>query len=641
MKQYWYMLLADALLTFMAIIFSMMIRLEIVYPNRLLLSYYLRIIWPFILFAVVARPLIFLVAGIYNRIWRYAYTRDFVTFIVSSFVGSVILSITTLHVLNPLLMNSSFPRSLLVLEGIISLFLMGGLRVVLKMTERYPGDIDWHQTGIVAKRSALIVGAGSTGVNISRELMTNPQLGLHPVAFLDDDPKKIGMRIQNLTVFGPIARLSEIIPEKRVDEVIIAMPSAPSQTIENLKRVCLEMDTPFSIMPSLSSSMEHMEGQVDLSGSTLKLPMAMPDITSQEIQTVLKVMQSRNLSIGSQTVLLEKLVAEEAMASHAVAVTNGTSALHMCIVAAGIGPGDEVITSPFSFIASSNCILFERATPVFVDIDPETYNIDPAHVEAAITERTKAIVVVHVFGQPAHMDPIMDIAVRHNIIVIEDACEAIGAEYKGRRVGAIGKAGPYAFYPNKQMTTGEGAVLVTNDEEWAFLFRSLRNQGRDRFDGWLNHSRLGYNYRMSELNAAVGVVQIKRLDELLKKREDVAREYNRVLSGLDGVKPLSIADTTTRMSWFVYVIRLEKGIDRNRLINLLGEEGIPSRPYFMPIHLQPFYMERFGFKKGDFPVSEAAGDSVVALPFHNNMKKEEIELVRKALEKTIKKAGPG
>ncbi|MCX5815824.1 MAG: DegT/DnrJ/EryC1/StrS family aminotransferase [Proteobacteria bacterium] len=366
--------------------------------------------------------------------------------------------------------------------------------------------------------------------------------------------------------------------------------------------------------------------------------MAMPDITSEEIQAVLRVMQSRNLSIGSQTVTFEGLAAGEARAGHAIAVINGTSALHLCMVAAHIKPGDEVITSPFSFIASANCILFERAKPVFVDIDPVTLNMDAGRIETAITERTRAIIVVHVFGQPADIDPIMEIAERHNLIVIEDACEAIGAEYKGRRVGVIGRAGTYAFYPNKQMTSGEGAVLVTNDEDWANLFRSLRNQGRDKFDGWLNHSRLGYNYRMSELNAAVGVVQIRRLDELLRKRDNVAQEYNRILSRLESVSPLKIAPTTTRMSWFVYVVRLAPGISRDKIIILLAERGIPARPYFSPIHLQPFYREQFGFKPGDFPESEAAGESILALPFYTNMKVEEIEMVYKALREAIKAA---
>ena len=633
MKHYWYMILVDALLTFVSIIFSMMLRLEVVYPDRLLFSYYLRIIWPFIVFAMVLRPIVFYFSGIYKRIWRYAYTKDFIALAVSVLIGTVILSILSLLIIKPFWIRASFPRSLLILEAIISLFLLGGFRVILKMSERYPGDIDWKATGITPNKRVLIAGAGNTGVNISRELLTNPQLGLQPVAFIDDDPKKIGMKIQDLTVSGPLIRLDEVAKEKGIDEVIVAMPSAPAQILDNIKSLCQGVHIPFSMVSSFSSLIEQSDV---LPASALKVPMAMPDITSEEIQAVLRVMQSRNLSIGSQTVTFEKLAAGEANAAHAVAVINGTSALHLCMVAANIQPDDEVITSPFSFISSSNCILFERAKPVFVDIDPVTLNMDADRIESAITERTRAIIVVHVFGQPADMDPIMEIAAKYNLIVIEDSCEAIGAEYKGRRVGAIGKAGTYAFYPNKQMTSGEGAVLVTNDEEWANLFRSLRNQGRDKFDGWLNHSRLGFNYRMSELNAAVGVVQIRRLDGLLRKRDNVANEYNRILSNIENVSPLTIAPTTTRMSWFVYVVRLAPGISRDKTIVLLGEKGIPARPYFSPIHLQPFYRKQFGFKQGDFPETEAAGESIIALPFYANMKTEEIELVCNVLADSIK-----
>lgn len=633
MKHYWYMILVDALLTFVSIIFSMMLRLEVVYPDKLLFSYYLRIIWPFIVFAMVLRPIVFYFSGIYKRIWRYAYTKDFIALAVSVLIGTVILSILSLLIIKPFWIRASFPRSLLILEAIISLFLLGGFRVILKMSERYPGDIDWKATGITPNKRVLIAGAGNTGVNISRELLTNPQLGLQPVAFIDDDPKKIGMKIQDLTVSGPLIRLDEVAKEKGIDEVIVAMPSAPAQILDNIKSLCQGVHIPFSMVSSFSSLIEQSDV---LPASALKVPMAMPDITSEEIQAVLRVMQSRNLSIGSQTVTFEKLAAGEANAAHAVAVINGTSALHLCMVAANIQPDDEVITSPFSFISSSNCILFERAKPVFVDIDPVTLNMDAGRIESAITERTRAIIVVHVFGQPADMDPIMEIAAKYNLIVIEDSCEAIGAEYKGRRVGAIGKAGTYAFYPNKQMTSGEGAVLVTNDEEWANLFRSLRNQGRDKFDGWLNHSRLGFNYRMSELNAAVGVVQIRRLDGLLRKRDNVANEYNRILSNIENVSPLTIAPTTTRMSWFVYVVRLAPGISRDKTIVLLGEKGIPARPYFSPIHLQPFYRKQFGFKQGDFPETEAAGESIIALPFYANMKTEEIELVCNVLADSIK-----
>ncbi len=636
MIRYWYMLLADSLLTAAAIVFAMMIRLEIFYPDYFLFSRHLRTIWPFIILAMVLRPLIFYFSGIYQRMWRYATTRDFFRLVVAVGIGSLVLSLIMLLLLRPLLITS-FPRSLLILEGLLSVFFLGGLRVILKVSENYADEIDWKKVDIKPARRALIVGAGNTGVNLAREFIDNPQLGTQPVAFVDDDQKKIGRKTHGLDVFGPLVALADIVHKMNVDEVIIAIPNAPAQTIQNIKNMCHAISIPFSIA-SAPASLLSQEELLAGSASSLRLPMSMPDITTKEIQNVIRVMQSRNLSIGSQTVMLEDLIAAECNMKHAVAVVNGTAALHMCIVAAGIQPGDEVITTPFSFVSSANCILYERATPVFVDIEPATLGIDPGRIEEAITERTKAIVVVHVFGQPSDMDPIMEIAARHNLVVIEDACEAIGAEYKGKKAGAIGKAGTFAFYPNKQITTGEGAMIVTNDEEWSHLFRSLRNQGRDKFDGWLNHSRLGYNYRMSELNAAVGVIQIKRLNELLSKRSAVADEYNRTISGIGGAAPLAIAPTTTRMSWFVYVVRFDPDIDRDRMVNLLAEKGVPSRPYFFPIHLQPFYRKMFGFKPGDFPRSEAAGASILALPFHANMKKEEIEVVCKALADTIPQA---
>ncbi len=634
MVRYWYMIVADMLLTLASIVFGLMLRLEVINPGNSLFSHYFRSIWPYTVLAIIIRPVFLYYTGMYRRIWRYATTRDFIMFAGSVVAGSLVLFFVTLSAFTPYLIPV-FPRSLYILEGIISVMLLGGLRVLIKASQRYSGDIDWKKTGIVTKRRVLIVGAGSSGVNIAKELKNNPYLGLQPVAFLDDDPKKIGMRTQGLRIFGPLIKLADMVREHNVDEVIIAIPSAAEQTMKNLQYMCRNISIACTTMPSLSSVIDSGAELGDMPASSLMLPMSMPDITAEEIQAVVQVMQSRNLSIGAQTLEFERLIAVEAKAKHAVAVTNGTSALHLCIIAAGIGVGDEVITTPFSFISSANCILHEKATPVFVDIDPLSLNIDPIKIEAAITERTKAILVVHVFGQPADMDPILEIAGKYNLVVIEDACEAIGAEYKGRRVGTIGKAGTFAFYPNKQMTTGEGAALVTNDDEWANLFRSLRNQGRDKFDGWLNHSRLGYNYRMSELNAAVGVVQLKRLDDLLSKRDVVAHQYNEILSSLGEATPLTVVTTTTRMSWFVYVLRFIPGINRNLVIEDMAKSGIPTRPYFTPIHLQPFYRERFGFKPGDFPESEAAGDSIIALPFHTNMKVEEIEVVHKALKHVL------
>ncbi len=633
------MILADMLLTILAIIIGLMLRLEVFYIGQPLFGYFLRIIWPYILLSAIVHPLVFYFTGIYSHIWRYATTNDFLRMTFSVLLGTLIMVPLTLLFLFPRYMIT-FPRSLFILEGVFSLIFLGGVRVILMLTERYSGDINWRAVNLPPSRRALIVGAGAAGAQMIRELTTNPQLGLKPVATLDDDVHKIGRRIRGLPIYGPLANLSNAIQRYEVDEVVIAMPSAPAQTLQTIRTVCQSLNIPCSAMPSLGSFiLDSSTASFDdeKPGTNLRIPMAMPDITGKEIQAVVRVLQSRNLSFGSQITEFEKLSAAEAQAKYAVAVINGTSALHMAVVAAGIGDGDEVITTPFSFISSSNCLLYERAKPIFVDVDPVTLNIDPNLIESAITPKTKAILAVHLFGQPADMDPILDIANRHGLIVIEDACEALGAEYKGKRVGALGKVGAFAFYPNKQITTGEGAVLVTNDEDWYYLFRSLRNQGRDRFDEWLNHSRLGYNYRMTEMNAAVGVVQMGRLDELLGRRQAVADMYDESLAKIDGVKPLTIVPNTTRMSWFIYVVKFDPNINRNKVLSLLSENGIPTRPYFSPIHLQPFYQKKFGFKEGDFPITEEAGHSFLALPFYTTMKKEEVNTVCEALEEAVQK----
>jgi perosamine synthetase len=364
----------------------------------------------------------------------------------------------------------------------------------------------------------------------------------------------------------------------------------------------------------------------------MQIPMSAPDLTDAEISAVNEVLNTRWLSFGPKIKAFEEAFARYTGCDYAAGVNSGTSGLHLTMIAAGIGPDDEVVTPSFSFIATANCALYEQGKPVFVDIDPLTGNMDPHCVEAAITPRTRAIMVVHAFGQPVDMDPILKLARRHNLIVIEDACEAVGAEYRGRRVGTLGHAAVFAFYPNKQMTTGEGGMIVTSDKDWLHLFQSLRNQGRDVFDEWLNHTRLGYSYRMNELSAALGLAQILRIDELIMKRAQVAAWYNERLTFIDGVDPLHIAPTTTRMSWFVYVVRCPDSAARSHLMSSLKEYSIPSRPYFTPIHLQPFYMEKFGWRRGDLPKTECAGDTFLALPFSSVMTEEQVEYVCQALE---------
>ncbi|WZP00191.1 DegT/DnrJ/EryC1/StrS family aminotransferase [Isosphaeraceae bacterium EP7] len=359
----------------------------------------------------------------------------------------------------------------------------------------------------------------------------------------------------------------------------------------------------------------------------MRVPLSQPSITEVEIEAVLAVLRTRTLSLGPQVGAFERAAAESAGVAEGVAVNSGTSGLHLCLAAAGIGPGDEVITTPFSFIASANCALYQGARPVFADIDPRTLNIDPSNVEALITPKTRAIVAVDVFGQPCPIEELRSIAEEHDLELIQDACEAIGAERNGRRVGSQARAAVFAFYPNKQITAGEGGMIVTDDRAFARVLRSLSNQGRDDDGTWMNHVRLGFNYRLDEMSAAMGLTQLGRLDEILDRRARVAARYNRRLASQDGVEIPFIAPETTRMSWFVYVVRLEEGIDRPALMAALEADGIPTRPYFVPIHLQPLYRERLGHRPGDFPVTERVAQSTLALPFFTEMTDEQIDYV--------------
>jgi perosamine synthetase len=357
----------------------------------------------------------------------------------------------------------------------------------------------------------------------------------------------------------------------------------------------------------------------------LVIPLSNPDITDSERKAVLDVLNTTHLSLGPKVVEFEEKIAALAGRRYAVAVNSGTSGLHLVVKALGLGPGDEVITTPFSFIASSNCLLYEGVTPVFVDIEPDTYNIDPECLEAAITPRTKAILPVDVFGQPARYDAIEAVAGRHGLKIISDCCESIGSEYLGRKSGSFGAAGVFAFYPNKQITTGEGGAIVTDDAEVAAMCRSLRNQGRGEGGGWLAHERLGYNYRLSDISAALGTAQVERIGEIIDKRQVVASVYQELLGSVEEISIPFIAKEVTRMSWFVYVVRLAERFtreDRDFVIQQLSQLGIGANSYFQPIHLQPFYVKKFGFKEGDFPITERIGQRTIALPFHNHLTPE-------------------
>lgn len=365
-----------------------------------------------------------------------------------------------------------------------------------------------------------------------------------------------------------------------------------------------------------------------------RVPMSSPDLDESDIQAVLEVLRSGRLALGPKMREFEELMAEYVGTRYAIAVSSGTAGLHILVRALGIGEGDEVLVPSFTFSASVNAILYEKATPVFVDIEPETYNLDPDDLERKITKRTKAIMAVDIFGHPAEWDEILEIADRYNLRVIDDSCEALGAEYKGKKIGQFGDASCFAFYPNKQMTTGEGGVIVTNSEDIAKLARSLRNQGRGEMGAWLYHERLGYNYRMDEMSASLGVSQLKKLETFLQKRDRVAQVYTERLNKFSWVKP-PIVKPYVRMSWFVYVITLERGLDRDKVIEGLEKKGIPARGYFSPIHLQPYIKEMFGTKEGTLPITEDISKRTLALPFHNNLKEEEVEEVVRALKEVV------
>ncbi len=355
--------------------------------------------------------------------------------------------------------------------------------------------------------------------------------------------------------------------------------------------------------------------------------MSCPEITPGDISAVVKILESGTLSLGPALVAFERMVADYVGARHGIGVNSGTSGLHLCVRAAEIGAGDEVITSPFSFVASANCILYEGARPVFADIEEETLGLDPAAVEACISPATRAILPVHVFGQSAALEPLTSLADDHGLVVIEDACEALGTEYRGRRVGTFGQSACFSFYPNKQITTGEGAVIVTDCDRIAERLRSMRNQGRSAMGAWLEHEILGYNYRMTEMSAALGLSQMQRVDQILAAREQVALRYAEALDAIDGVEMIKPARDTTRMSWFAAIARLDPRFDRNRVIARLGEAGIPARAYFSPLHLQPLYRERFGFRGGEFPVTERVASSTLALPFFNALSGAQVNYV--------------
>ena len=371
-----------------------------------------------------------------------------------------------------------------------------------------------------------------------------------------------------------------------------------------------------------------------MSVSTKRINLSAPWIDDRDEELVLEVLRSGWLSLGPTGPRFESMLADAVGAPHCAAVSSGTAGLHLCMRIAGVGPGDEVITSPYSFVASANCAIYEGATPVFADIDPRTYNLDPAAVEAAITPRTKAIVGVDIFGYPCELDELLALCERHGIVFVEDACEALGAEYKGRRLGSHGHLATWAFYPNKQMTTGEGGAVTTASAEEHELLVSLRNQGRLETSSWLQHGRLGFNYRLDDLSAALGIGQLEKLDRILEARRAVARRYNELLESVDVETPLA-DDADHVRSWFVYVVKLPSGADRDGVMARLAAEGIATAPYLPSIHLQSYMRELYGFGEGMLPVSEDCSARTMALPFHARLEREDQERVVEALRNAL------
>jgi perosamine synthetase len=364
---------------------------------------------------------------------------------------------------------------------------------------------------------------------------------------------------------------------------------------------------------------------------TRAIPLSSPFLDEREEELVLEVLRSGRLSLGPVIDRFEQLFAETVGAPYAAAVSSGTAGLHLLAVLAGVGEGDEVITTPYSFVASANCFIYEGATPVFADVDERTMNLDPAAVEAAITERTKAIVAVDIFGYPCELDPLRALAERHGLVLIQDACEALGAGYKGRTVGSHGVDAVFAFYPNKQMTTGEGGMVTTRDEETWRRLVSLRNQGRADGGGWLEHARLGFNYRLDDVGAALGIAQLEKLDTILSLRNAAAARYGELLAGVDGIDAPLADDGDHVRSWFVYVVTLARGTDRERVIAELERQGIATSRYLPSIHLQPYMRERYGFREGLCPVSEDLSQRTLALPFFTAIEGEDQERVVEAL----------
>ena len=367
-----------------------------------------------------------------------------------------------------------------------------------------------------------------------------------------------------------------------------------------------------------------------------QIPVARPQVGEREEELVLEALRSRRLSLGPRLAEFEQALGARLGVEHVSAVSSGTAGLHLALRAAGVEAGDEVVTTPFSFVASANSILYEDARPVFCDIDRRTLNVDPEAAAAAVGERTTGLLPVHIFGYPAAMDRLEALAAQRGLWIVEDACEALGAEHgDGQRVGARGNLSVFAFYPNKQLTTGEGGAVISPGAAVKARVDSERNQGRAPDMGWLDHDRLGFNYRLSDLACALGLAQLERLDAMLAARARIAALYDEALAGIEGLELPCPDRDGDRRSWFVYVVQLPAGVDRDEAIGELRTRGIDSKPYLPAIHLMSFYRERFGHREGEFPVCEDIARRSLALPFFPELSDGEVERVTTALREIL------
>ncbi|MEW5896126.1 MAG: aminotransferase class I/II-fold pyridoxal phosphate-dependent enzyme [Nanoarchaeota archaeon] len=454
------------------------------------------------------------------------------------------------------------------------------------------------------------------GVEIGDDVQIGSHCSIYSLSTIDDKQGKIVIKKG-----AKIGSHSTIMPDISIGEnAIIGAHSFVNQ------------DIPSNVVAyGIPAKVTGIEKQELKSPS---IPLAQPHIAEDDIENVTAVLKSGVLSLGPKIREFEQKFAKTIGTKYAVGVNSGTSGLHLCIRALGLKEGDEVITSPFSFIASANCILYERATPVFVDVEEDTFNIDPDKIEAAITPKTKALLVPHIFGQSCDMTKIMKIAKKHHLKVIEDACESINATHHGRKVGTFGDVAVFAFYPNKQMTTGEGGMIVTDNKEIYEYCKSASNQGRSNDLQWLTHDKLGYNYRLDEMSAALGIAQLNKIDFLIKKRQEVASKYIEELSEIEDIilpkiKPENIS------TWFVFPLRVKEKI-RDKLIQKLNEKGIQSKAYFFPcIHLQPFYKEKFGYQKGTFPIAEKLSKETLIIPFYPALTNEQIKEVKEKIKESL------